>query len=122
MTDAEKHGPPLLAMCAYLPLIAAAIAWNGFAGRFSSWIWVVDVAGGLLLYTFIEYAIHRWLFHDADGGAGKREVHMSHHRAPRDKGHFHLSLVFSITSAASYMSLFADEIDAKNAANPSTPG
>lgn len=51
--------------------------WRGDVGAGAA---LAIVAGGLLLFSFIEYCFHRWLFH---GGGGMLENgHSKHHDEP----------------------------------------
>lgn len=42
--------------------------------------WVAGIVGGLLLWTLLEYFLHKWLYHDIESPL--REGHVLHHDAP----------------------------------------
>ncbi|HEY0231921.1 MAG TPA: sterol desaturase family protein [Dokdonella sp.] len=59
---------------------ALALLDAGLRGRHAPVSGLVVFAVGLLLFTFVEYAVHRWLFH---GPAGLFEQgHSRHHEQP----------------------------------------
>ena len=62
----------------HIPVAAAAIAWNLLAGGLAPWGWLACLSAGLLLWTLLEYLIHRFAFH---GFA----PHWQHHERPRDR-------------------------------------
>lgn len=48
---------------------------------------MVSLLGGLVLFTLIEYSVHRWLFHGAERWGSPRLyrfLHGAHHDRPRD--------------------------------------
>jgi sterol desaturase/sphingolipid hydroxylase (fatty acid hydroxylase superfamily) len=85
--------PPWQPPAIFLPIIL----WTGYRG----WsllgqpvTWLTLFAGGLMIWTFMEYVLHRFVFHLAPQNAlGKRLIwilHGVHHDWPNDK----LRLVF----------------------------
>lgn len=56
---------------------------------------IASAALGLITFSFIEYAIHRWLFHAASGAIGA--MHQAHHDAPH--GHTALPCITSAVVA-----------------------
>ena len=51
--------------------------------RARSWSWAaLAFAGGYLIWTFTEYAFHRWIYHQPDGIFG--DGHRIHHEEPLD--------------------------------------
>jgi sterol desaturase/sphingolipid hydroxylase (fatty acid hydroxylase superfamily) len=77
----------------YIPLIVAAVVWNCIEGRFDFLRGVVAFAGGLLLWTLLEYFIHRFAFH-------RLAPHYQHHEFPTDHRYIFAPLWFSLMSAA----------------------
>ncbi len=89
---------PILEWCTHVHPILPLLMWGpvvlilGFRGvtlynySFIEWIGVSVV--GLLVWTFTEYALHRWVFHwDSDTKIGQRFVflfHGLHHDDPDD--------------------------------------
>jgi len=55
----------------------AAGAWYNRSGLLAV---VATIAGGLLLFTFIEYCFHRWLFHGHENTV--EAGHRKHHEGP----------------------------------------
>jgi sterol desaturase/sphingolipid hydroxylase (fatty acid hydroxylase superfamily) len=56
----------------YLPLVAAALIWNLYAGAI---VWAVCLISGLALWTPIEYVVHRYALH-------RLAPHYQHHDEP----------------------------------------
>jgi sterol desaturase/sphingolipid hydroxylase (fatty acid hydroxylase superfamily) len=68
-----------------------ALAWFGLreaGGRVTP---LVSLCAGVVAFSFVEYAIHRWLFHRAGSVMGA--LHKAHHDAPQ--GHSALPCVTS---------------------------
>lgn len=68
---------------AYVADFACAVIF-GYLGLRASGAWYVALASlfaGAFAFSFVEYALHRWLFHSNSLLAGK--VHASHHRDPQ---------------------------------------
>lgn len=67
---------------AYITDFACAVAFGGLGLR-ASGAWLVALASlffGALAFSFVEYALHRWVFHSTLPVWG--ELHASHHRSP----------------------------------------
>jgi hypothetical protein len=64
---------------------------------------------GVLSWTLVEYALHRFIFHySARSDFGKKLVyaaHLSHHENPRTRNHLFSSLVVSLPVATAYLLL-----------------
>lgn len=71
-------------------------------------IWLFP--GGMLLFTLVEYSIHRWVFHfhasTEKQKAFKYKVHGVHHEFPRDKDRLVMPPVLSIVVALVFYLLF----------------
>jgi sterol desaturase/sphingolipid hydroxylase (fatty acid hydroxylase superfamily) len=70
----------------YLPIALAAILWNVLAGS-AWWEFIVLPAGGLLLWTLLEYVIHSVGFHwptRSPRWLSVQASHGSHHEDPTD--------------------------------------
>ncbi len=59
-----------------IALVVAGFFWNPFGVPVAA----ATVAAGLLVFTFVEYAFHRWLFHGQP--SSMREGHDKHHVDP----------------------------------------
>ena len=75
----------------YVPLIAGAIAWNVYAGA-ATLAMAMSLAGGLCLWTLIEYLMHRFAFH---GFA----PHYQHHADPVNPAYILAPVWFSLTAS-----------------------
>jgi len=65
--------------------LACPLALGYLGMRRTTGGWLIPLAGGcagLASFTFVEYAIHRWLFHRPSSTMGA--VHQAHHDAPHD--------------------------------------
>ncbi|MBS1546144.1 MAG: sterol desaturase family protein [Bacteroidetes bacterium] len=66
--------------------------------------------GGMVLFTLVEYLMHRFLYHiPADTPKGKRfqyVIHGIHHEHPRDKARLAMPPLLSIVLATLFISLF----------------
>jgi sterol desaturase/sphingolipid hydroxylase (fatty acid hydroxylase superfamily) len=79
--------------CIYIPLIGAPVGWNWIEGRLSLAAGLASFAGGLVLWTLLEYFIHRFAFH-------RLAPHFKHHEFPADRRYIFAPLWFSLMSAA----------------------
>jgi sterol desaturase/sphingolipid hydroxylase (fatty acid hydroxylase superfamily) len=61
---------------------ALAMGWLGVRVADGWTVPAAATAGGLLAFSFAEYAIHRWLFHGPTGVM--RAMHQAHHDGPHD--------------------------------------
>mmetsp|Transcript_15293 Transcript_15293/g.36401 ORF Transcript_15293/g.36401 Transcript_15293/m.36401 type:complete len:255 (-) Transcript_15293:271-1035(-) len=93
--------------------------------------WLSLVMAGLLSWQFIEYSIHRWLFHAKAESPGFIRFHFlhhgAHHKFPMDKGNLVMhplpSLLIAAVLAAFILSLVqVPELQPGGAAAPSPPG
>ncbi len=69
---------------AYVMDLACALT-AGWLGIREADGWTIPVAAlgtGLFVFSFAEYAIHRWLFHGPTGAM--RAIHQAHHDGPHD--------------------------------------
>jgi sterol desaturase/sphingolipid hydroxylase (fatty acid hydroxylase superfamily) len=84
----------------YFPLVAAAIGWAFYDGRMSLFAVSGAFAAGLLLWTLLEYFIHRYAFH-------RLAPHYQHHEFPADRRYIFAPLWFSGISAVVLWALLA---------------
>ena len=90
-------------------LAVGAVAWNLAVERPVWWVLVGLPAGGLLLWTLVEYVLHGAAFHaERHGGvlAFARRMHGEHHDDPRDPAHIFTRLPFSLPPALLFWGLF----------------
>lgn len=72
--------------------------------------------GGALFFTFIEYAMHRWLYHPPDGASEKYQeftytIHGHHHAYPKDKQRLAMPPALAITIGTLLLFLFKLVLD-----------
>ncbi len=96
---------PVLAVCGYWWVLGVS-AWTLLTP-----LWAILLfLGGLLLWTLVEYAAHRWVFHYHPKTAwGKRlhfMLHGVHHDYPRDSWRLVLPPAFSFPLAVGFYYLF----------------
>lgn len=60
--------------------VALALLYDGLRGRHAPISGLVVFTAGLTLFTFVEYAFHRWLFHGPIGAF--EQGHYRHHQQP----------------------------------------
>ena len=69
------------------------------------------VWAGIVLWSFTEYALHRWVFHyEPRSRVGRRVhflVHGIHHAYPRDSTRLVMPLLVSVPLAAAFWSVFS---------------
>lgn len=90
-----------------LALIVAGLAWGHML-----WPWaLLTVCAGLVIFSFIEYAAHRWLFHGRKGPFVRG--HARHHRNPTgyDALPFFLPPLFMLALAALFALALAPGYD-----------
>ncbi len=95
----------LLAYGVYTVLVSVHLAW---ALKAMEWPWVVLAGGGgWVFWTFFEYLLHRWGFHEPPGApaAHKYDIHWDHHRVPQDPERIITSLWLSLPIAALFWGL-----------------
>lgn len=90
---------PILFVCAYLGFQRVTVV-NG----------ILAYLGGILLWTFIEYLIHRWVFHYAPKTETGRNIHFLvhgiHHDYPRDATRLVMPLLVSVPLATFFFYVF----------------
>ena len=102
------HVHPITPVIVFVPLIgyslyamASQLPWTTTAVAF----WM-----GITLWTFTEYALHRWVFHyEPSSVVGRRLmflVHGIHHAYPRDSTRLVMPPLVSVPLAALFWSLF----------------
>jgi hypothetical protein len=109
-----SHIHPVTPLIVYVPVLAAC-AYFGFH-RVSWYNGVIAYFAGILLWTLIEYIIHRWAFHyEPKTEWGKKAhflVHGIHHDYPRDATRLVMPLLVSVPLATfffySFMLLFGN--------------
>jgi 4-hydroxysphinganine ceramide fatty acyl 2-hydroxylase len=85
-------------------LTVATVLYGGLA----AWQWVLAIGGGLLLWTFIEYTMHRFAFHEWRAIARLTGVppHQKHHDLPAEEDYIVTPLPFSFPIAVTLYGIF----------------
>lgn len=103
-----SHIHPATPVVVFVPVIAWAL-WRAF-DEVPAFAVAGIVLGGLLLWTFVEYTIHRFAFHlEPKTELGKRihfMVHGVHHDYPRDSTRLVMPLLVSVPLAALFYVAF----------------
>ncbi|HET6891236.1 MAG TPA: sterol desaturase family protein [Pyrinomonadaceae bacterium] len=98
MSPTLKKHSVLLRLLPFVSLIAIIVLWNMFFGTLSVWAALLGVGGGLLLWSFMEYTMHRFAFHHLFGPTEGKELplHLKHHEEPTFPSYNLTPLHFSI--------------------------
>jgi 4-hydroxysphinganine ceramide fatty acyl 2-hydroxylase len=103
-----SHIHPITPVVVYIPLILVT-AYFGFI-EIGTVALVISFLGGLLLWTLMEYLIHRFAFHyEPKTETGKRMhflVHGVHHDYPRDATRLVMPLLVSVPLAIIFYLIF----------------
>ena len=103
-----SHIHPITPVIVYVPVLLIC-AYFGFQ-RVPVLNGVLAYVGGILLWTLIEYIIHRWVFHyEPKSETGKKIhflVHGIHHDYPRDATRLVMPLLVSVPLATFFFYLF----------------
>jgi sterol desaturase/sphingolipid hydroxylase (fatty acid hydroxylase superfamily) len=93
VTESRANYAAAYAIDLACPLVLAVVGWRhavDWPGPLAS------ICLGLMAFTFVEYAIHRWLFHAPDSVMGA--MHQAHHDHPG--GHTALPCISSAVVAS----------------------
>lgn len=100
---------PVTPFVFWLPVLAYA-GYHGFQQGVSVGLFVGLLLFGVLVWTFTEYTLHRWLFHYIGPRPWQRRlyfvVHGVHHDFPQDSGRLVMPLGVSIPLGALFFVLF----------------
>jgi sterol desaturase/sphingolipid hydroxylase (fatty acid hydroxylase superfamily) len=105
-----SHVHPVTPLVLYLPLVA----WMLYAAFARNELSILAIAAlfivGMLIWTLLEYIIHRWVFHyEARTALGKKLhfiAHGVHHDYPNDARRLVMPPVVSIPLAILFLGLF----------------
>jgi len=104
-----SHIHPITPIIVYVPVLLVC-AFFGFQ-QVPYYYGIPAYFGGLLLWTFTEYVIHRWAFHyQPKTELGKKAhflVHGIHHDYPRDATRLVMPLLVSVPLALFFLWLFS---------------
>jgi sterol desaturase/sphingolipid hydroxylase (fatty acid hydroxylase superfamily) len=101
---------PSVPALVFVPVVVAGV-WLGADGGYAAWQLALLVAGGLGVWTLLEYWLHRLVFHwEPDHPIGARLhfiIHGVHHDHPNDRLRLVMPPAVSIPLAALFLGLFA---------------
>ncbi|MBP8822647.1 MAG: sterol desaturase family protein [Flavobacteriales bacterium] len=91
--------------------VGAITLWYSMARLGISWrTSVTYFLGGMVLFTLVEYLMHRFLYHIPAATPGRRRfqyvIHGIHHEHPRDKQRLAMPPVVSLVLATLFIALF----------------
>src|SRR5439155_1666997 len=101
MRGVVRPGPSPFVLLAFGPILVAAFAWSASLGQLVRAGAIAELAGGLLLWTLLEYVFHRFLFHIVPSSAWLRErqQHLLHHQTPEEPAYYVVPLWISLPVA-----------------------
>ena len=89
---------------------SALLYWSITHTSLSAWITIVMFASGFIFFTWIEYIVHRWVFHMGTFTEFRTRVqytvHGVHHEFPKDKSRLAMPPLLSITISTVLLLLF----------------
>ncbi len=89
---------PLLSLGAFLPLVACNV-WLAIVSDVPASSCLLGAGGGLLLWTLLEYGLHRFVHERVTHLAGGRPPHLGHHARPKDLRVMVTPLSFTLPAA-----------------------
>lgn len=100
LLESFSHIHPATPLVLGIPTFLAMVVWALAALRMPLGAFLLGLAGGLLLWTLLEYLLHRFVFHfEPRSGWGKKvhfTVHGVHHAYPQDATRLVMPPVLSI--------------------------
>jgi 4-hydroxysphinganine ceramide fatty acyl 2-hydroxylase len=100
----------LMSFVCYVPLAGALSVWAWRGVALSELAKPTLVAGGVLVWTLIEYLLHRFLLHYRPQAPALRaaveRLHLGHHREPQDEAKITVPVFASLPIAGGLLALF----------------
>jgi sterol desaturase/sphingolipid hydroxylase (fatty acid hydroxylase superfamily) len=100
----------LLAVSIYVCLSLSVLVYGVFIIRLSLKSNLIFIIFGLLLFTLVEYLLHRFLYHSGkdykDEANWQYKVHGIHHDHPKEKGLLAMPIVLAILLGSFFFFLF----------------
>jgi sterol desaturase/sphingolipid hydroxylase (fatty acid hydroxylase superfamily) len=100
----------LAVFCCYIPLAVGLGLWSWHQGALAMSLWPVFIAFGVLGWTLIEYALHRYVLHlRLQQSVVQRiieRLHLGHHREPRDEAKVTVPVYASLPVAGALLGIF----------------
>jgi hypothetical protein len=115
MTETPQHNRVryrflLAAFYCYVPLMIGFGLWSWQKGTLPASLWPVCIILGVMCWTLIEYALHRFLLHlHLQATVVQRTVerlHLGHHREPWDEAKVTVPIYGSLPIAAALLGVF----------------
>ena len=101
---------PLVIWGIYLPVIGALLYYSRVTSGFTPGRIALTFISGMLVWTFFEYILHRFVFHFiAESPRAQKFIyilHGNHHEYPRDRERLFMPPVPSLIIASIFFSLF----------------
>jgi sterol desaturase/sphingolipid hydroxylase (fatty acid hydroxylase superfamily) len=85
---------------------AGLLIWSATATTLTTWTTVAMFFLGLVAWTWMEYALHRFIFHTAQGSKFQYTIHGVHHEFPKDKNRLAMPPVVSVSIATGLLFIF----------------
>lgn len=96
--------------CCYVPLAVGLGLWSWHQGTLPGSLWPAFIALGMLCWTLIEYALHRFVLHmRLQAMAVQRSIerlHLGHHWEPRDEAKVTVPVYGSLPIAGALLGVF----------------
>ena len=111
------HISPVTIVVMWVPVASFLLVYSAVSAPGPGFPWYIPlgVVGGLLLWTFAEYMLHRFVFHYQPRTPRQEKIfflfHGIHHAQPQDKTRLVMPLVVSIPLAAVFYGLFVLVLD-----------
>jgi sterol desaturase/sphingolipid hydroxylase (fatty acid hydroxylase superfamily) len=110
LLETLSHVHPAIPLVIYLPVIAYCVFYALTVASLSPGLVAVLFLGGLACWTFVEYALHRFVFHYEPSTEFGQKIHFLfhgiHHAYPRDPKRLVMPPSVSIPLAAGFYGLF----------------
>ena len=104
------HIHPAVILAVWVPVVAGFIAWSALQNTPGAWLAIsLSWLAGLVCWSFVEYALHRFIFHFRPRTPRQERlsflVHGVHHAQPMVKTRLVMPLVVSVPLAAFFYGL-----------------
>ena len=90
---------------------AGLLYYSKVATELSNWTIVGLFFAGIFVFTFVEYAMHRWLYHPPEDATDKYQeftytIHGHHHAYPKDKQRLAMPPLLAVTIGTVLLIIF----------------
>ena len=88
LLESLTHVHPIVPLIIWLPISLFCMGRNLFLNQFGGWEWLACIGSGLFLWTWVEYMLHRFVYHLEGNSAWAKKLHFLihgiHHADPQD--------------------------------------